>query len=107
ELFRPRRSAYRWSERERQMLKVLAHTRGLGARSIKARGFFSPSDGDVRSFRSRSADAIAQMKRRLRLVDENRSRRARYAKRLTADERRRLRAGLRSNSEGKDRKSSV
>lgn len=99
-LTQPTRTARRWTDRERQVLTVLARTRGLGARSIKERGFFSDQGTDVQSFRERSTDAIAQMKRRLHLVDDSRSRRARYAKRLTTEERRRLRAELRANPRG-------
>jgi hypothetical protein len=96
-LLTPSRVAKRWTEREVQVLRVLAKSRGLGARSIKQRGFFCAEEGSVESWRSRSIDSIAQMKRRLHLVDEKRSRRARYANRLSKDTRKRLRDELKQN----------
>ena len=94
-LYDPVRQTKRWTEREEKVLVLLAKQRGLGARSIKQRGFFSEGEGD--SLHSRSVDSIAQKIRRHGLVDPERSRRARYSKRLDREERRRLRDDLRKN----------
>ncbi len=96
-LYEPTRKTCRWSSREEQILRLLTRERGLGARGIKGRGFFCNGSGQTVTLNERSIDSIAQKMRRSGLVDPERSRRARYAKRLTRDEKRRLRKELREN----------
>lgn len=98
-LYQPTRKITRWTAREEQILLLLTRERGLGARRIKTRGFFSTAS-EASSWSERSVDSIAQKKRRAGLVDPERSRRARFARHLGPDERRRLRAELRENPQG-------
>ena len=100
-LYEPTRKTRRWNDREQHILYVLGKKRQLGARTIKARGFFSESADASQSWSVRSVDSIAQKKRREGLVDPRRSRRAKFAKRLSAEEKRRLRRELRLNPEQK------
>jgi len=95
------RRIQRWNAREEQMLVLLAGKRKLGARSIKGRGFFSASSDHAPFWADRSVDSIAQKKRRHGLVDPKRSQRAKYAKRLTSAERKKLRSALRRNPQRK------
>ncbi len=98
-LYEPTRKTRRWNDREQHILYVLGKKRQLGARTIKARGFFSESADASHSWSVRSVDSIAQKKRREGLVDPRRSRRAKFAKRLSDEEKRQLRRELRLNPE--------
>ena len=100
-LYQPTRKTRRWNDREQHILFVLGKKRQLGARTIKARGFFSEPADASHSWNVRSVDSIAQKKRREGLVDPRRSRRAKFAKRLSHEEKRRLRRELRLNPEKK------
>ena len=87
-----------WSAREKHVLVILGQKRQLGARSIKSRGFFVPTDNKAAAgWKERSIDSIAQKMRREGYVDPLRSLRAKLARRLTPEERRRLRKQLRQN----------
>ncbi len=96
-LYEPTRSVRPWTEKERHILVILGEKRQLGARGIKARGFFTRSNSDRQPWPDRSVDSIAQKKRREGLVDPLRSLRAKLAKRLSRDEKRRLRKELGEN----------
>ncbi len=100
-LYTPVRKTRRWSDREQHILVLLGGKRQLGARTIKARGFFCQSSDTAESWNVRSVDSIAQKKRREGLVDPRRSRRARFAKRLSGEEKGRLHRELRMNPEKK------
>ncbi len=93
-LYRPTRRIRRWSLREMHVLVILGRKRGLGAKGIKSRGFFSV---DAEGWHSRSVDSIAQKKRREGHVNPVLSLRARIATRLTEREKKKLHAELRRN----------
>lgn len=91
-----------WSAREKHILVILGQKRRLGARSIKARGFFVPSNKKVSAgWKERSVDSIAQKMRREGYVDPLRSLRAKLARRLTPQEQRQLRKALAKNPQKK------